>query len=135
MSVYCHVTTIILQQLPSCNNHCHAHIIINKFERRLLIAYKPSIATTYCLQHLQTFYSYYLSFVAPANPLQLLPIVCSNIIFLANFQILCLPPLGCCLPMVTIVFQQNALFTSIASTKNIFIVKEKKRKQTNELIV
>jgi len=39
MPTYHHVTTTILQQLPSCN----------KLEKRSITTYRPSIATTYHL--------------------------------------------------------------------------------------
>ncbi len=51
---------VVLQQLPSCNNYCHAHIVIYKVEKRPLTTYKPLIFVTYCLQHLQTFFVYCL---------------------------------------------------------------------------
>jgi hypothetical protein len=37
--------------------------------------------------------------------------------------------------MITIVMWQNALSIPITSTKSMFIVKEKKKNQTNDLIV
>jgi hypothetical protein len=39
-------------------------------------AYVPFKVATYCLQHLQTFYGYYLPFVMPSNHLWLLLIIC-----------------------------------------------------------
>jgi len=56
--VYC--LPIILQQLPSRNNYCHAHIVIYKLERRPLTTYKPPIVVMYYLQHLQTLFAYCL---------------------------------------------------------------------------
>jgi hypothetical protein len=56
--VYC--LPIILQQLSSCNNYCHAHIVICKLARRPLTTYRPPIVITYCLQHLQTLCAYCL---------------------------------------------------------------------------
>jgi hypothetical protein len=33
MSTYHHATATILQQLSLCNNHHHAHIVIDKLEK------------------------------------------------------------------------------------------------------
>jgi hypothetical protein len=45
--VYCLPTD--LQQLPSCNNYHHVHIVICKLERTPPTTCKPFIVTTYHL--------------------------------------------------------------------------------------
>jgi hypothetical protein len=52
LSYYHPTTTIVLQELLSFNNYRPTHTIIYKLEQRPTIAYRPPIATTYCLQHL-----------------------------------------------------------------------------------
>jgi len=94
---------------PSCNIHRHAHIIISKFEKAPLVAYRPPIAIAYHFHQLQTLCNYCFLFTITLPSLQT-----------SNFMFTWL-----------LLFDGNyhhvaeCIFYSNSKYKNIFIVKEK----------
>ncbi len=113
--VYHPTTTIVLQQLPSWNNYHLAHTIIYKLEKRPTTAYRPPIATTYRLQHLQTFLYLMPTIYTTFRPFMVVAYHLQQCYLPYKPQISYLPP--CCyLLMATIVLWQKAFST--LKTKN-----------------